>query len=333
MQKGSRIAAYPGLRRWMGVAFLSLVCGTCASGQAAPGNTPAPGTEQAAQPHLAAPAKVAGPVVEATPAIWKVQGAHETVYLFGTVHVMKPNVHWQTPVVMDAFRKSGTLYLEIADVTDTAAVQPLIMKYGMDMAHPLSGKISKDDTARLDEAAKSMGMPGEQMFEPMQPWLVTMTLSVLPMLKSGYAADSGIDAVLLGDAKQDGKKVEGLETAEQQVHLLADFPLEQQVAMLHEELGQLPDSQSRTEETVTDWVHGDVDKIASVEDGDLRAKHPELYKRLVVERNTRWADELAKLLASDTPGTVFVAVGAAHLAGPDSVEKLLEAKGFKVVRQ
>lgn len=268
----------------------------------------------------------------ANPAIWKVQGAHETVYLFGTVHVMKPEVHWQTKKVTDAFAKSDTLYLEVADLNDMAAMQPLVMKLGIDQDHPLSTKISAEDKAALDKAIKDMGMPGEQMLEPMQPWLAYMTLSVMPILKSGYSPASGVDMVISKDAKDANKTILGFETMEGQLHYLADFPQAQQVTLLHDQLQELPKASSEMSDMMAAWTRGDVETIARIENAGV-ARSPELYKKLVVERNGRFADEIAKMLTSTKPGTVFVAVGAAHLAGPDSVQKDLEAKGFKVTRE
>ena len=269
---------------------------------------------------------------EATPGLWKVQGAHETVYLFGTVHVMKPEVHWQTAKVEEAFQASDTLYLEIAKVDDMASMQPLVMELGMDQVHGLSTKVSKEDVGLLDGAAKTMGLPGEQVFEPMQPWMAYMTLQVLPMIKAGYSPQSGIDLKLTEDAKAAGKPVIGFETVGQQLHYLADFPEAQQVELLHQELVDLPKAPAETDAMVGAWTSGDVDKIGALENGEFQQKYPAIYKKLVVERNARWVDQLATLLKSEKAGTAFVAVGAAHLAGQDSLQRGLEAKGFKVGR-
>ena len=165
------------------------------------------------QPGAAAPNAKTGPdanaataasddaVVMATPAMWRVKGAHGTVYLFGSVHVMKPNVVWEIAKVKEAMTSSDTLYLEIANIDDTASAQPIILKFGIDAAHPLSTKISKEDVALLDAAAKTMGLPGEQAFEPMQPWLVSVTLSTLPLTKAGFDPASGIDMKLVTKAR------------------------------------------------------------------------------------------------------------------------------------
>lgn len=273
--------------------------------------------------------------VPADPALWKVKGVHGTVYLFGTVHVMKPDVQWETPKVKAAFAQSGVLYTEVADVGEeaTKAMQPLVLSLGMDQAHPLSTKISKEDVAALDAALTKLGVGGEAAMDSMQPWLVYLTLSILPAVQAGYDPNSGIDRVLQGEAKAAGKKLKGFETAEEQLHFIADFPQAQQVALLHETLEELPTSVTKTNEMVADWEKGDVDKIGAMENGELKAKHPELYAKLLVSRNEKMTETIAKLLKDPATGTVFVAVGAAHLAGPDSLQKMLAKRGLVAVRE
>jgi uncharacterized protein YbaP (TraB family) len=271
---------------------------------------------------------------EANPAMWQVKGVHGTVYLFGSVHVMKPDVAWETARVKDALKSSDLLYLEVADLgaDAQAQLQPVVMQLGMDAAHPLSGKLTKADLDLLDAALKSLGMPGEQVMEPMQPWLAYLTLSVLPAIKAGYQPDSGIDQKLLAEGKGEGKKVAGFETAEEQLHYLADMPQADQVLLLHQTLVDLPKSADQMDTMVADWTRGDVEKIAAMENDDMKTKYPALYARLLVKRNEHFADVLAGVLKDPASGTVFVAIGAAHLAGPDSVQKMLQAKGYTAVR-
>ena len=273
-------------------------------------------------------------VTDVSPAMWVVKKGPTTLYLFGTVHVMKKDVHWETQKVEAAFKASPTLYLEIADTGPAAraAMKPMIMQLGMDNEHPLSSKLSKEDLATLDAAMKSLGAGGEAGLESMQPWLVYLTLSVLPAMQAGYDPSSGIDQALQQQAEAAGKKIKGFETAEEQVHYLADFPQSEQVALLHEELAELPKSVAKTNEMVANWEHGNVAKIAAMENDDLQAKHPDLYKKLLVDRNVTIAAKLEGVLKDPASGTVFVAVGAAHLAGPDSLQKLLEKDGFVAER-
>jgi uncharacterized protein YbaP (TraB family) len=73
-----------------------------------------------------------------------------------------------------------------------------------------------------------------------------------------------------------------------------------------------------------------VDAIAALENSDMRNKYPVLYNTLLTERNRRWAQQVAQML--DSHQTVFVAVGAAHLAGPDDVQAQLQKLGIAVER-
>jgi len=314
-------------KRWLAGLLGLALAGACGAQQV--GTSPAaavPGAQGAAAPSTATK-------VEATPAIWRVKGAKGTVYLFGSVHVMKPEVEWETGKVKSAFDGSDLLYLEIANVDDVAAAQPLLLQYGLDPSHPLSEKLSKEDLATLDAAIKQVGMPGESMVEPMRPWLVSMTLSVLPMVKAGYQPNTGIDMVLLAQAKKANKQVKGFESMEQQVHLMADVPEAEQVTMLHKDLTELEKSTAETNELVAAWEKGDVEKIGAIDNQELAERFPVVYKRMVVDRNRRWADTLDGVLKDPGTKTVFVAVGAAHLAGPDSVIAMLEKNGWKVERQ
>jgi uncharacterized protein YbaP (TraB family) len=132
-----------------------------------------------------------------------------------------------------------------------------------------------------------MGLPGESMFEPMQPWLVSATLEVLPMIKGGYDPSSGIDMKMLAEARSAQKPVKGFETLTEQVHLLADASQAQQAEMLHRQLTEMDKAASEMNDLVTAWEHGDVEKIGKMENDELAVKYPAEYKRLVVDRNTR----------------------------------------------
>src|ERR1017187_7219540 len=187
-------------------------CGVAFAQQGTPGEKTvpemsAPASRAAPAPAAASVAKPAEATMVADPAIWRVKGAHGTLYLFGSVHIMKPNVVWESEKVKAALTSSDLLYLEIANIDDVASAQPMVMQYGIDAEHPLSTKISKDDLELLETAAKSMGLPGEAAFEPMQPWLVSVTLSMVPMAKAGFEPTSGIDMKLLAEVKGTQKPV------------------------------------------------------------------------------------------------------------------------------
>jgi uncharacterized protein YbaP (TraB family) len=136
----------------------------------------------------------------------------------------------------------------------------------------------------------------------------------------------------MAESKGGNKPVKGFESAEEQMHFLADMPQPEQVELLHQTLADLPKGEAEINEMVTDWIKGDVDGIAKIENGEMKTKSPALYAKLLVERNKHFTDVLAGLLKDPATGTVFVTIGAAHLAGPDSVQKMLEARGYTSVR-
>jgi uncharacterized protein YbaP (TraB family) len=275
----------------------------------------------------------AAPKIQADPAIWVVKGPHATVYLFGTVHAMKPNIAWHTPRVTTAMDASQTLVEEIPNMDpqeQAAKIQPLMQQFGMDPDHPLSTKLTKEDLALLDTAVKEAGLPGESALEPMRPWVANLMVSVLPILKAGYDPNNGLDVQLNKEFKDKGKPLAGLETMEFQIHLFSDMAQAEEVDALHVSLHKVNTAVADLDTIVSAWEKGDVEAIAKIENDSFVKESPELYQTLVVKRNKAWTEKLDAMLKGD--GVTFVAVGAAHLAGPDAVVKMLEAKGYTVTR-
>jgi hypothetical protein len=269
-------------------------------------------------------------VVSAEPALWKIQGPHATVWLFGSVHVLKPGTQWRSARIDAALKDAGALYLEIDNADDPAAMQPLIFKYGVDLTHPLSSKLSAQDKAALDKILQTYGA-SEAQIEPLRPWMVGLTIDVLPLLKAGYEPAASVEHALTVDARAAGKPVKGLETAEEQVRIFADLPQDQEVAYLKSAMDDVAEGSVEADELVSDWQAGDVDAVARLMNEDIKKESPTLYKLLILDRNARFAQQIADLAKGD--GDVFVAVGAGHLAGPDSVQAHLARLGLTAVRQ
>jgi len=271
---------------------------------------------------LAAPAA-------AEPALWKVQGAHSTVYLFGTVHVLKSTTQWRTPKINAAFASAGSLWEEVPNADDLAAVQPLVFQLGLDPAHPLSGQLDDAGKAMLAAFEAAYGLPPAQV-DAFRPWLAAITFTVLPMTKAGYDPKSGVDRVLRTMARAQGKSLMGFETVEQQMHYFADLPQQDQLNYLLYTLGTADQAATRLGELVDAWAAGDTAKLETALNGDLFVRYPSLYQTLVAQRNRGFATQIEQLLKGN--GVTFVAVGAGHLVGPDSVQAALAKDGIQAVR-
>lgn len=262
----------------------------------------------------------------AHPALWQVKSGDSTVYLFGTVHLLPNDTNWRFPALEQALSKSQTLYIELVD-DDQASMTSLVLRYGMDSAHPLSTQLSESDNAALAKAAQLAGLPGGTMaLQPMKPWLAALTLTVAPLMKAGLDPAAGVDKQLQNQMTRAGKPVHGLETAEQQIHFLADLPNALQLAFLHDTLRDVEKDKQELLSLVDAWKNGDVAAITKLENDELKTQEPALYRTLLVQRNQDWAAKIKDMLRR--PGTtVFVAVGAAHLAGPDDVQAQLAKIG------
>lgn len=273
------------------------------------------------------------PALAAHPALWVARDADTTVYLFGTVHLLADGADWHFPALDKALRSSRVLYVEVpADDTRPAAMQALVLQYGLDTAHPLSGKLSDSENTLLAKAATQAGLPGgSAALQPMKPWLAALTLSVAPLLKAGMDPAKGVDRQLQAQAKKAGKPVRGLETAEAQIRILADLPESVQLALLRSTLHDFAHADTRLDAIIDAWQRGDVETIAALLAEQMQQQSGQLYDKLLVERNVHWARQIADLMHGHD-GTFFVAVGAAHLAGPDRVQAQLRHLGIDTRR-
>lgn len=276
----------------------------------------------------AAPAIRAVPPAEGRgPAMWVIRDADSTLYLFGTVHLLRPTTAWGTERVDAAFDSADKIVLEISNPDDEAAVVPLVMQYGLSPATPLSSLLTAEEVADLDVAAKAIGLSAAQM-DPFRPWFAALTLSVAPLQKAGYDPTSGVELLLKARAEATGKPISGFETVDEQIRILAGFPEEAQLDFLRGTLNDYETATVQLDALVEAWAAGDVDAIEALGVEPMRESGDEIYQALLVRRNTNWADQIQTMLAGS--GTVFIAVGAAHLAGDDSVQEILEARGVEV---
>lgn len=283
---------------------------------------------------LAAAAAVAsllavGPAA-AEPALWAIRDHDSTIYLFGTVHVLRPQTDWRSPKVTKALADSRELVIEVVGADDPLAAQPLIARYGVDRDQPLSAKLGEGDRKRLAAAAASLGLKPEAL-EPMRPWLAALTLTIAPILQAGYDPKSGVETALQAAARASGQSIDGLETLEQQLRFFSDMPQATQVEFLNATLDDVAGGAAQLDAMVAAWAAGDQAQLETQFVTEMRRDYPELYRTVVVARNEDWARQLKAKLAGS--GVSFVAVGAGHLVGPDSVQVQLARLGIKATRE
>jgi hypothetical protein len=306
----------PGLRPAAAAAAL-LVLSACAAPQAAK------------QPW---PAGAGGPGPRAF--LWEVtrpDGAGKPLYLTGSVHVGRPGQFVFPPAFERVIGKADVLVLEIDPrAMESDAVQGLV--FGLGTYRPPDGL-----AIRLDEKTRALLPAGlarngltPQAVAQLRPWVLAVTLGMMELQRAGYDPRGGIDGLLFARF-QASREVRELETAEQQLRMLAGLPEQVQLLMLRDVLEGGETLGASLARIGAAWERGDA---AAVEAATFeRADDPELaalYEAIFFARNRAMAAQLAAFAGG--PRVVLAAVGAGHVVGPKGVLALLEARGL-VVRQ
>jgi len=247
---------------------------------------------------LAAATPAVAPSPPAQPAMFVVHDADTTIYLFGTFHALDGDHNWFDRGVRSAFEQSNELVLETLLPEGPSAPQQL--RHAMPSVTPSAS------------------------------FLATTRMAITAGRSQGMQVDNGADMVLRHVAEAEGKYVEGLETLQFQLNMFNKMPPAPTPAVAVKAAGpagqQPMQALSRTmTEMQSAWKRGDQSMFVHLLD-QLRAGSPDTYRMMFTERNARWADWIAARM--QTPGTVFVAVGAGHLAGKDSVLVRLAEKGI-----
>ena len=289
----------------------------------------APAQPAAASPAPAAPAPAAAPLPDANPALWVLRDSDTTIYLFGTFHLLDGRP-WFNDEVRTAFDASNELVMEAIIPEDQTSLQPMIIRYAVDPAgRHLSDRLNADENAKLGRALAPLGLP-PRTFDTFEPWFVSMTLSVLSAQQLGISADQGPEAALAAAARARHMQMNELEGFEWQIRLFDNMPEAQQLAQLRDTLDHVGEIRTKLAPMLAAWSTGDVDLLARLMDEDETEQDRTLHRMLFTNRNANWARWIQARMRR--PGTVFIAVGAGHLAGRDSVQMQLRRLGFRTGR-
>ena len=309
-----------------------LAIGACAALAASAVLAAFPGAAHAQQAAAPAAAVAAAPIPRAEgagPPLWVVKDADSTVYLFGTVHLLRPGTAWGSDKVDAAFASASDIWVEIANQDDQAAVMPVIQQHGVDPTRPLSSILSAEDFAAFDKVAQANGATGAAL-DAYRPWLAAFMISMSPATNAGYRSEAGVDKTLMDRARAEGKALHGFETADIQVRLIAGMSEEAQIAYLNHYVRNGDGVVANLDQTVAAWLKGDAAEVGRLNRLSTRDIHEDIHRAALIVRNADWTDQIETMMKGS--GTAFVAVGAAHLADQDSVIDMLKARGFTVER-
>ena len=264
--------------------------------------------------------------------MWAVRhaGAPPT-YLVGSLHVLTPEYYPLDPALEKAFSESKVLIEEVDldELTNPATALALVSKAMLADGRTLDQLISADLFKQVIARAEKAGLPAIAI-ERMKPWMAAVALTVPALKAAGFDTSLGVDQHFFDKAKASGMDRRGLETAAYQFDRLDQMSPALQEALLRSVIADLDTEIANVKTIAQAWARGETATIERLLLGAI-LESPEVYERLLVDRNKNWVAAVEKCVNEKT--ACFVVVGAAHLVGPHSLVALLKQKGYGVEQQ
>jgi uncharacterized protein YbaP (TraB family) len=264
--------------------------------------------------------------------MWKVEGPKGgAAYLLGSMHVLTPEFYPLSPAIDKAFEASKVLIEEVDldELSDPMQMMSALAKAMLTDGRTLEQLIAPDVFAEVKRRAEKAGLP-MMAIQRMKPWLAALTLTAPTLQAAGFRAELGVDKHFFDRAKTAGMKRQALETLSYQLDRFDQLSPKLQEAMLKATLDDLDTQVKNVNALARSWAAGDAKSIEVLLLGAF-LESPELYERLLVERNRNWIPTVETCVLQNS--ACFIVVGAAHLVGPHGVPALLEKKGYRVVQQ
>jgi uncharacterized protein len=263
--------------------------------------------------------------------LWELHGKHNTVYVLGSIHTLRASDYPLAPAIMDAYRDSKALVMEIdLNEMESPDVQAeMLQSAALPEGKSLEQIVGPARYARAQELVRDVGLD-LSMFGGYAPWFVAEAVSQLQLAQLGFDTQSGVEMFFMARARNDGKNVSGLETAHEQLTIFESMSMETQAAYMMSSLEQAHDLPKEVNDMVQAWRRGDTAWFQTEIKSDL-GKDPALYQSMVAARNRKWISKIEAMLDDDK--NYLIIVGTAHLVGPDSVIELLKKDGVRAAQR
>ena len=260
--------------------------------------------------------------------LWSAEKGNNTIYLLGSIHLLPREIEELEKAIESSYADAKIIVFETnIDSLSDPAFEAKVTNIGLlPPGQTLEQHVSKQTYALLQQKVHQLGLQVE-IFNQFKPWLCALTLTSMELQNLGFNPNYGIDKHFFDRAKQDGKELRFLETTDDQLMLFTEMSKQEEDLFLAKVLQELGSMRSQVVEMIDAWKSGDSDKLASMVKAEFEG-YPEIYARMLVERNQKWIKHIEDFSGQD--GNSLVVVGAAHLVGDDSILELLKKKGFVV---
>jgi uncharacterized protein YbaP (TraB family) len=259
-------------------------------------------------------------------ALWELHGKHNTVYILGSIHVLRPSDYPLAPAVLNAYGNAKSIFMEVnlQEIDSQQMQMELLAGARLPEGKTLPDIMGKQRYARAGDLAREVGID-ISIFDAFAPWFVAEAISQLQLQKLGFQPTSGVEMFFLEHARSDGKSVAGLETVHDQIALFTALSLDAQADYLISSLEEAHDLPKEVDDLVHAWQRGDTVWFADQLKSEF-GRDPALYQSVLVARNRKWVPKIEALLNDDQ--NYLVIVGTGHLVGRGSVIELLGKDGI-----
>jgi uncharacterized protein YbaP (TraB family) len=268
--------------------------------------------------------------VTARPALWQIEKEGRRAWLFGTIHAVPAGDAWLSPAIARAAAHSDRLLLEAtgldAERHDRAVFERLGKSSGLP---PVEARLPPPEAAQLRALIARHGAALRGL-DAHESWAAALLVNAAATTSLRLSAEQGGEAVLTGLFARSGKPIGGLEAIERQLGLFDSLPEAEQRRLLVQAVRDAGRAARQLDALHDAWSRGDVAQLEAQYLGPVK-QAPILYAALIEARNRRWAAVIDEALLPGA-GPAFIAVGAGHLLGPDSLQMRLAERGWRIAR-
>jgi uncharacterized protein YbaP (TraB family) len=264
-------------------------------------------------------------------ALWELHGKHNTVYILGSIHVLRPSDYPLAPVVLNAYGNANSILMEVnlAEIDLQRMQTELLASARLPEGKTLPAIMGDARYQRAQVLAREVGID-LGIFDAFAPWFAAEAISQLQLQQLGFQPQSGVEMFFLERARTDGKSVAGLETVHDQIALFNALSMDEQADYLVSSLEEAHDLPKEVGAMVHAWASGDTQWFANELKSEI-GRDPVLYDSVLVARNRKWVPKIEALLNDDK--NYLVIVGTAHLVGQGSVIALLKKDGIAAAQR
>jgi uncharacterized protein len=269
----------------------------------------------------------AATVPQSHPTLWRVTGDKGTVVILGSVHVLPADMNWQTPEIRRAIATADVFVFEIPtdDTTQTKLIHLIADRGRLPQGKTLHGLLSTPARIELDRVLAKLNLPAAAI-DGCRPWLAALMIDT-ELMKTMHQTARGPDFQVSDLAKKNAKEVRYLETADQQLSLLAPADPDIELQYFESTLKTYDEAEAEIAQLTKAWVGGEEATITGLIDKEFAA-YPQARAFFLDDRNRVWAEKIAAMAKERK--NFFIVVGVGHMGGRYGLPALLRAKGLTV---